>query len=388
MSVEILEQYEKVQAHLKEVGSKIAAHRTSLDSSVKELGARIGNIEQVVANQDGSFLNGGYDFGSGVVSMAGQAIENISDNAAFANLKEWNAGTCRLSLKAPIKAALTNDQGSSTGGIPSHPERTGIYPGVMRRLRLLDYLNTRPTERDSVEYVRLSSVDNAAEQSEEGEEKAEIELTGELVKSEIATIAAHSTASKQVLSDHQALQGAINLLIEHKLLSRLEHQIINGDGSSGKINGFEDQSAVFVNSLASLPADIIGEALMSMDKNGFTPSLILLNPQDWFLIQITKTMETSDATEVQYQLGKPTDAFPPVLWNVPVVTTPSVAAGKAYTLDTSYITVLDRESSSILLSNSHKDYFTRNLVAILGELRAGLEVIDEYSIFQVELYPS
>ncbi|MFG3996630.1 hypothetical protein ACGEND_11405 [Pseudomonas aeruginosa] len=38
-----------------------------------------------------------------------------------------------------------------------------------------------------------------------------------------------------------------------------------------------------------------------------------------------------------------------------------------------------------MVSNSHKDYFTRNLVLILGELRAGLEVLDGQAIYLVDL---
>lgn len=54
-------------------------------------------------------------------------------------------------------------------------------------------------------------------------------------------------------------------------------------------------------------------------------------------------------------------------------------------LDTAYITILDREAPDVMVSNSHKDYFTRNLVLILGELRAGLEVLDGQAIYLVDL---
>lgn len=68
-----------------------------------------------------------------------------------------------------------------------------------------------------------------------------------------------------------------------------------------------------------------------------------------------------------------------------VVSTASMPEGEAMTIDTSFTTVLDREAPSVLLSNSHKDYFTRNLVLILGELRAGLEVLDTAAIYKMSL---
>ena len=75
----------------------------------------------------------------------------------------------------------------------------------------------------------------------------------------------------------------------------------------------------------------------------------------------------------------------PMLWNVPVVASPSVPLGQALTIDTSFVTVLDREAPSVMLSNSHADYFVRNLVAILGELRAGLEVRDTGAVNKVAI---
>ena len=38
---------------------------------------------------------------------------------------------------------------------------------------------------------------------------------------------------------------------------------------------------------------------------------------------------------------------------------------------------------AVTISNSHSDYFVRNLVAILGELRAGLEIRDAGAIMRV-----
>ncbi|MCY1303483.1 hypothetical protein D9M70_531940 [compost metagenome] len=105
---------------------------------------------------------------------------------------------------------------------------------------------------------------------------------------------------------------------------------------------------------------------------------------DWFRLQITK----KNATDEEYVFGSPTMPVAPSLWNSRIVTTPSIAEGEAMTIDTSFVTVLDREAPGVLLSNSHKDYFTRNLLLILGELRAGLEVLDTFAIYKMSLLHS
>lgn len=55
-------------------------------------------------------------------------------------------------------------------------------------------------------------------------------------------------------------------------------------------------------------------------------------------------------------------------------------ARKVLTVDTSLVTVLDREQMSVVLSNTQADYFVRNLVAILGELRAGLKLLNTAAV--------
>src|SRR5690606_27816871 len=172
----------------------------------------------------------------------------------------------------------------------------------------------------------------------------------------------------------------IDGMIRNKLLSRLEHQLINGTGAQGKIKGFLALATAFTPVIGATPADRIGESLVTQLDSGYQPNLVIMNPMDWFRLQITKT-----ATEEEYLFGSPTMPLPPALWNTPIVTTPSIAQGTALTVDTSFTTVLDRQTPSVMLSNSHKDYFTRNLVAILGELRAGLEVLDTGAIYELDL---
>lgn len=161
----------------------------------------------------------------------------------------------------------------------------------------------------------------------------------------------------------------------------MENQIVNGPGGEGRIKGLRNQSTIFVPTIGSTPADIIGESMTRQADLGYLPNLVLMNPLDWFRLQITK----KGAADEEYVFGSPTMPVPPALWNALVVPTSSVPVGEALTIDTAFTTVLDRESPSVLLSNSHKDYFTRNLVLILGELRAGLEVLDTAAINKMSL---
>jgi len=247
----------------------------------------------------------------------------------------------------------------------------------------LDALPSRPTSSDAVEFIQFSGTGEAAEQEHEGDEKAELEFQGTPARAEIVTIAGWTTASKQVLSDAPALQSQIDRVIRHKVLAKLEDRLINGVGGQGKINGLWNQAVALVPTIGETPADMIGEALVTMANDGYAPNLVLMNPVDWFRLQITRKNDTDD----EYVFGSPTAPAAPSLWNTRIVPTRSMAARRVMTIDTSLVTVLDREQMSVVLSNSHADYFVRNLVAILGEMRAGLEILDTDAVRKFDLPP-
>lgn len=352
-------------------------------TELKKVNARIGELEQEFARTpEGSTFARSAQPSIGVLAMQ-QIEENSQAQAAFSTLEAWNAGTCRVNLKAGIRAALTNDGVGQAGdkSVPRQPEQRGFVIEVARHPRLLDVLPSRPTSRDSVQFIQLMSQGDAAEQLKEGDEKAEVDFEGTPQTANIVTIAAHTTASRQVLSDHSALQGAIDMVIRRKLLARLENQIVNGPGGEGRINGLRNQGTVFIPTIGKTPADIIGESLTRQADRGYMPNLVLVSWMDWFRLQITK----KGADDQEYVFGSPTMPVPPTLWNTLVVPTSTLPEGEAMTIDTAFTTVLDREAPSVLLSNSHKDYFTRNLVLILGELRAGLEVLDKAAIQKMSL---
>jgi HK97 family phage major capsid protein len=370
------------------VADNINGLATDMKSRQKKVEDSLADVEQTMAR----FMSSGSQaaFVHAAASVGASAIEQLKAEGNFeaaasaaARGMKPSRFDARVDLDNSIRAALTTTGSGNAGdtAFPTPNERRGTIVAPQRPLRLLDVLPSRPTGSDAVEFIQLTATGDAAEQIHEGDEKAEIEFEGALQTANIVTIAGHTTASKQVLADNNALGQQINGVINNKVLARLENQLINGPGGQGRINGLVNQATAFIPTIGTTPADIIGESLVTMANDGYQPKLVLMNPLDWFRIQVTRKNEDDD----EYVFGSPTVPVPPALWNTAIVTTPSIAAGTAMTVDTSYTTVLDREQVSIAVSNSHKDYFTRNLVAILGELRAGLEVLDTRAIKKFSL---
>lgn len=344
-------------------------------------------LEQMVAKLDSQ--GGSFHAESGP-SIGTRAMDSLREDPAFAAAAEAvgrgmkpSQFAARINLDGSIKAALTNEGRGREGdtGIPGQSDHRGLVGPVQRPLRLLDVLPSRPTNRDSVEFIQITATGDAAEQINEGDEKTELEMAGTAQIANIVTIAAWTSASRQVLADQAALAQQVDRVIRHKVLSRLEHQIINGPGGEGRINGLLNQATAMVPAIGETPADRIGESLVTLANNGYQPGLVIMNPLDWFRLQITR----KNTTDEEYVFGSPTAPATPSLWNTPIVRTPSMPAGQALTLDTGFVTVLDREQMTVMASNTHADFFIRNLVAILGEMRAGLEVLNTDAVHKFDL---
>jgi len=370
----MIEDIKSINASLSTLGENLKGYRATQE----EVSARLQALEQHVVNMDGNRGNDGYGFAGAMV--ANQAMQDLNGDPAFSHLRSGNHGSARATLNASVKAALTNDQGN--GGYPSEPERRGIVGQVFAPLSLLEALPSRPVSSDSVEFIQLHTGDDADVQKAEGCEKQNLDFEGTLVKVNIATIAGHTTASRQVLADHAALQGQIDRTLRSKVLAKLESQLINGTGQDGEIYGLIPQSTVFVSTVSVQSQnnlDLVGEAQASMRRNGYNPSLVLVNPMDWFGMNVTKTQDDD------YLFGSPVNPAASALWGSTVVQSSAVPAGTALVIDPAFVTVLDRQQTDVLISTSHKDYFSRNLVLILAECRAGLEVLDGFAVYQVAL---
>lgn len=367
---------QQINSSLTELGERLKSYRATHE----EVSARLTAVEQHVVKSDGSRGGDSYTFTGAAV--AASAMQEFESDPAFSHLRAGNHGSARTTLSAGIKAALTNDQGTSNGGLPNQPERRGIVGQVLAPLNLLQALPSRPVSADSVEFIQLNTNGEAGIQAIEGDEKQNLDFDGTLVKASIATIAGHTTASRQVLADHAALQGQIDRTLRGKVLAKLEDQLINGTGVNGDILGLLPQSTIFVPTLnvqALNALDLVGEAQARMRSNGYNPSMVIINPLDWFSMTVTKT------TDNDYLFGSPVMPAAPSLWGATVVQSSAMPEGSILVVDPAFVTVLDRQKTDVMISTSHKDYFTRNLALILSECRAGLEVLDGFAVYQVSL---
>jgi len=194
----------------------------------------------------------------------------------------------------------------------------------------------------------------------------ELELLSELVK----TLAHWIPASRQILADAPGLRQHVDLRLLQGLALEEERQILYGDGTANQLQGiFTDPDTQAYSWSSGISGDTKLDAIRRAMTLAFLAHYpvtgVIVHPTDW------EEIETTKGTDGHYIFaGAPGAGAAPLVWRVPVVVTTAVNSGDAlvgaFNLG---VSLWDREDAMIRVSESHEDFFTRNMVAILGEER-------------------
>lgn len=291
------------------------------------------------------------------------------------------------------KDLITGSDPTSAGAFVV-PDQTGIYEPLGRYpLTLRDLISVRTTTSDTVEYVRqVTQVTQAAPVPEanvtdytgypgevEGR-KPEGSMSFERVSESVKTIAVWIPATKRALSDASQLRGLIDQELRDDLAEELENQILNGNGIGENFTGLANTANTLVQPFVSDILVTTRKAITNLLKNGKQrPTAWLMHPEDWEAIELLKDSED------RFRWGGPLARGPMTLWGVPVVQSFFQTPGTAWLGNWSKAVLWDREQASISVSDSHSDFFVRNMVAILAEMRAAFGIIRPSAFVEVDL---
>lgn len=301
-----------------------------------------------------------------------------------------------ISFKTLIrqKALFVGGDAASVGSFVT-PDRTDILEMLGRRpLTLRDLISVRRTTSDTVEYVKQTSHTNAAAPVAEATSAAAPTAPGtagalvlnanggykpegawafEKATATVRTIAEWVPATKRALADVAQLEGLINDELVADLAETEETQIVSGSGSGENLRGIlntvgiQTTAAVTTNDATRLAS--ARTALRLLRTVGrVSASGILLNPAD------AEKIDTMKDTQNRFYGNGPFGVGPKTLWGVPYVESEAITAGTLLAGDFSKAVLWDREQASVTVSDSHADFFIRNLVAILAEERVAFAV--------------
>ena len=264
------------------------------------------------------------------------------------------------------------------------PDYTGIYE-PLGRLPLVarGLISVRQTTSDTVEFVRqtvqaaaatpvveANVTDYTGATGEESGEKPETEIGFEKVTETVKTIAVWIPATKRALSDAAQIRGIIDQELRDDLNEELEDQIFNGSGVGEDFTGILNTAGILTQAWDTDIFRTARRAKTTLQVTGrATPTAYVMNPEDW------ETIELAQDAENRYYYGGPLSNGEKRLWGVPVVESEMIAEGTGLLGDFRKAVLWDKESITLSVSDSHEDFFIRNMVAILAELRAAFGLI-------------
>jgi HK97 family phage major capsid protein len=269
----------------------------------------------------------------------------------------------------------TLTEGTASGGkliIPDY--RPGIQPLLFKKLTIRDLLASGTTQSTSIVYMVETSFTNAAATVAEGAAKPESTLVFDQVTDPVVKIAHWIPVTEEMLEDVNQIRSYIDARLRLGVELTEEDQLLNGNGTLPNLRGILNRVGLTPPHVFTAPetaADAIFAQMMAIFYASFVmPTGHVMNPVNWTKIQLGK-----DTTGNYYGSGPFSSAQAPTLWGLPVDVTPSIVAGTALTgAFATQAQVFTHGGMRLDASNSHQDYFIKNLVAIRAEQREGLAV--------------
>ena len=292
-------------------------------------------------------------------------------------------------LSAVETKTLITGLSDTSGGAFVSADRGAYGPLPKRAPSVLDLVTVAETKSDSIEYARQAAWTNVAAEVAEATTtatgtKPEAAIPFEKVTELVRTIAHWVPATRRSLADGGQLASIINEQLVHGVRLRLEDQIVAGDGAGENLTGIINTSGILTQPKgADSVADAIHKAITQLRLGHVEPTGIVLHPNDWQLLRLARDDGGSIAGTGSYLFGAPGEASTPMVWGVPVAVTTAITDDTVLVGDFRQSTLWVREGVQVLASDSHDDFFTKNLVALLAEGRFAFGVLQPASFCKV-----
>ena len=273
---------------------------------------------------------------------------------------------------------------TTTNGVPTRPER---QPGQIPQnpdfpLLIANLLDRQTSSGNTLEYVRDTSGPvsgagtwNKAAVVPEGTMKPMSgPFTWDTITTTLKTVAHWVPITRQAADDDGQMMGYINGRLTYGLEYQLDRQILTGNGTT-EMQGILTTPGIgaYQPGVGNTDPKLI--TLRKAKTQGelalYPPDAVVMNPLDWQDIELD-----TDANGQFRVITSVTDSGAPMrIWGLTVVTSVAMAAGTAllggYRMGA---TLWERQGITILMTDSHADFFLANTLVILAERRANVAV--------------
>jgi hypothetical protein len=339
-----------------------------LQGKMERLAERRGRAEgftSILANANGRAINGGLtdprDLGGEGESLGAQLVRH----PAFESFRNALGGESPIGM-TPIEIKAAAFIGPPTGIPPTTVAPPAALPlPAWGMLSLSQLFTVLPAEGGNVPYMRDPGTTSAAAKVAEGAAKPETTVAPVLIQDPLAKIAHWTSVSNESLEDIVGFQAWVNSILLTGVFDAEQAYLVTTllatSGLTGPIDG-----------TGKAAADALLDAAMQVQASSKLPVDGFVVAPDVYL----KLATAKASTAGQYLSGLPLSASPIMsLWGLPLVVSASLAAATGLVGSFKRGGAIYRKGAYRLdLSNSHSDFFVKNLVAVRCEVRELLAV--------------
>lgn len=306
---------------------------------------------------------------------------------------EWGKSDPVLYPQLNFKALITGASDASAGAFV-RPDYAPYVDLPFQRTVMRDLITVVQTTSDVIEYPaqvsriiaaaptpEATSTDLTATPGTGSGFKPESTIVWEKRTANVVSIPHWIPVTRRAVADAPQVQALIDNDLRQGLEQVTEEQMITGNGEDDNFRGLENTIGMLGQAFDTDIKTTARRARTKVEEVGIKmPTAYLLNPYDW------EELELDQNDFGIFYFGGPQRMGTPILWGLPVVTSPKVPKGTGYVGDFKVLWLWDREETTIRMSDAPYDFFLRNMLAILAELRAAFAVRYPAGMCQIDLH--
>jgi HK97 family phage major capsid protein len=288
----------------------------------------------------------------------------------------WRSPSVELADPRQGFHATTLTEDPASGGALVVPQ---YIPGIVqlpnRPLVVADLFAPGTTTSNLISYMQETAFTNAANAVLEGAAKPESALTFVAVQDPVRKIAHWLPVTEEMLEDVPQISSYINARLVLGVQIEEDDELLNGTGVAPELLGITKRAGLAADVVRVDPAtnaDAILAQIFAIYTSAFLmPDGIVMNPTNWAKTALAKSSTGEYIGAGPFDSGLQAQT----LWGLPVAVTPNQLLGSGFVGAFKTAAQIFRKGGiRVEASNSHVDFFIKNLVAIRAEERLALAV--------------
>jgi HK97 family phage major capsid protein len=333
-----------------------------LTKQIEEIGLSVKSMKEEKKEVKGSSLG----------NLLGNAYKALmfDKDEKFIPMKKGDSRHLELKTVGTITSANVDAVGTDSIPFTLAQYESGLTRIVRRMPFILDLVNLGSTVKRFVQWAEQANPDDGlAAMTGEGQGKHQTDFDIVEKSAEVKKISAYIKVSTEMLDDVDFMKSEINSELIELLRLKLDEQVLKGTGVGVNMSGILTTAQNF-NTVPWQDSifdanryDVLRLAITQVQTNFFQPNYVVLHPNDLAKMELEKN------STGEYVIYPFSDRVGGIIKGVPIITNTGMTEGDYLVGDFTKARVLMRKDVAISVGWENDD-FTKNLVTILGEIRA------------------